>query len=769
MDTGQFHIHSDRYVWSKQGKLEYAVHRNQWSRWWHTSKAFQNKRDGRTFAEVVKQPAQRVNSLDTETIHNGVEGRSFPSHKQGCRKTPTVKTGVRTSKKIQDHKLSEKFCTFPQPLQTKTTDSSFCKNKFAILETLLDSDVHDNHSGLNDKVDRISIGYKDVASDTKQGDANKKTKPTGLINKNKKLKNQQRTHTDVTNTTHPSGELVNNVTSQVPQKIKVDDSSPNDNGQHLATIPIYSTLNSYDRDKDCIQQFRRTIMDISNVYQNYDNTFDMNTHPIPQGILENKYACTDYNKCIQQTASHIGFVPLTPLELYVGMEKEYEKIPDIFQAHTLIRQSGKPNFLGCRIPIQGQLKAHRWKHHLKNYWDQQLPDLISYGFPLDFDRNSPLQGTLENHKSALDFPSDIQKYIDEELQFGAMVGPFLQYPIPTHVSPLMTRSKQNSTKRRTIMDLSWPPNFSVNHGVSKHIYLNTYFQLQYPSIDNITNALNSLGPGAMLYKVDIRRAFRHIRVDPGDIDLLGLSHNGLYTDLSLPFGFRHGSIFFTRCSDAIRHIMRQNGFPGLWNYIDDLIYTGLPSNIHNSYQFLLNLLQDLGLAISPEKLVAPTTTAICLGILVDTKARTISIPTKKLLEIKELCKDWVSKKYATKNQFQSLLGSLLYITKCVKPARFFLNRMLALFRSYFQNQRIPLSASFFKDLNWFNTFLNSYNGITYYDSHPVDESIFLDACLTGLGGVFQQFVYAIPMPRDYKQYHINHLEMINMILFFKNS
>ena len=447
------------------------------------------------------------------------------------------------------------------------------------------------------------------------------------------------------------------------------------------------------------------------------------------------------------------------------MEKKYEEIPDIFQAHTMIRQSGKPNFLGCRIPIQGQLKAHRWKHHLKSYWDQQLPDLISYGFPLDFDRNSPLQDTLENHKSALEFPLDIQKYIDEELQFGAMVGPFPQYPIPTHVSPLMTRSKQNSTKRRTILDLSWPPNLSVNHGVSKHIYLNIYFQLQYPSIDNITNALNSLGPGAMLYKVDIRRAFRHIRVDPGDIDLLGLSHNGLYTDLSLPFGFRHGSNFFTRCSDAIRHIMRQHGFPGLWNYIDDLIYIGLPSNIYNSYQFLLNLLQDLGLAISPEKLVAPTTSAICLGILVDTKARTISIPAEKFLEIKTLCSNWVFKKYATKNQFQSLLGSLLYITKCVKPARLFLNRMLALFRSYFQNQRIPLSASFFKELNWFNTFLNSYNGVTYYDSRPVDESIFPDACLTGLGGVFQQFVYAIP--RHYKQYHINHLEMINVMVALK--
>ena len=77
--------------------------------------------------------------------------------------------------------------------------------------------------------------------------------------------------------------------------------------------------------------------------------------------------------------------------------------------------------------------------------------------------------------------------------------------------------------------------------------------------------------------------------------------------------------------------MHQHDFPGLWNYIDDLIYTGLPSKIYHSYQFLLNLLQDLGLAISPEKLIAPTTSAICSGILVATKARTISIPSEYVI------------------------------------------------------------------------------------------------------------------------------------------
>ena len=55
---------------------------------------------------------------------------------------------------------------------------------------------------------------------------------------------------------------------------------------------------------------------------------------------------------------------------------------------------------------------------------------------LDFDRNAPLQ----NHFTGLAFPKDIEEYINEEIAFGAIHGPFEHIPIPNlHVSPLMTR------------------------------------------------------------------------------------------------------------------------------------------------------------------------------------------------------------------------------------------------------------------------------------------------------------------------------------------
>ena len=348
-----------------------------------------------------------------------------------------------------------------------------------------------------------------------------------------------------------------------------------------------------------------------------------------------------------------------------------------------------------------------------------------------------------------------------------MYGSFQEKPINMHISPMMTREKQGSDNRRTIVDLSWPHGCSVNDGVYKNRYLDSYYYLSYPSIDTIVDRLKKLGPGALIYKVDISRAFRHLKIDPGDLDLLGLKHDSYYLDGSLAFGFRHGSFFFQKCSDAIRFIMKKFGFPNLLNYMDDLVYIGLPSEIEASYQCLLDLLQQLGLEISQKKLVAPCTATICLGILVDSVNQTISIPDEKLKEIVEICQVWRSKTTCTKTQLQSLLGSLLYITKCVRPARFFLNRMLQVLRDGHALKHIYLTTDFHRDLNWFNTFLSSYNGVTFYDNNQIHATIALDACLSGLGAVYKDMVYALPIPRGFANYTIVHLEMLNIMVALK--
>ena len=151
----------------------------------------------------------------------------------------------------------------------------------------------------------------------------------------------------------------------------------------------------------------------------------------------------------------------------------------------------------------------------------------------------------------------------------------------------------------------------------------------------------------------------------------------------------------------------------------------------------------------------------------DTVNRSISIPDNKLQEICQTCNAWSDKTIVIKNELQSLLGLLLYITKCVRLARYFLNHMLQLLRDSHNDKNICLTAEFFKDLKWFQVFLTSYNGITFYHQSPLHKRICLDASLEGLGGCYDNSVYALRIPRGYKDYNIAHLQILNVVVALK--
>ena len=104
--------------------------------------------------------------------------------------------------------------------------------------------------------------------------------------------------------------------------------------------------------------------------------------------------------------------------------------------------------------------------------------------------------------------------------------------------------------------------------------------------------------------------------------------------------------------------MKQHGHNALMNYIDD-VYSATLIYIN---QFLLSLLQDLGLQVSQSKLIPPHTEVTCIGMVVNTITRTISIPTEKLQEIQDMCTQWTLKSTCTKRQLQSVL---YYTLLCV--------------------------------------------------------------------------------------------------------
>ena len=119
----------------------------------------------------------------------------------------------------------------------------------------------------------------------------------------------------------------------------------------------------------------------------------------------------------------------------------------------------------------------------------------------------------------------VEKYFNTEVSKKAMFGPYQIKPFEKmHSSPLMARPKPDGGTR-IIVDLSWPVGASVNSCVPSNVYDDVPFILKYPTIDQVVERIKLVGPSALLYKVDLERAFRNLRVDPFDYPLLGLQWN----------------------------------------------------------------------------------------------------------------------------------------------------------------------------------------------------------------------------------------------------
>ena len=69
---------------------------------------------------------------------------------------------------------------------------------------------------------------------------------------------------------------------------------------------------------------------------------------------------------------------------------------------------------------------------------------------------------------------------------------------------------KDKTKRRVVLDLSFPPGRSVNDDIPKDTFLDVLSHLTLPRSADLVNLILSKGPGSFLYKKDLKRAYRQM-------------------------------------------------------------------------------------------------------------------------------------------------------------------------------------------------------------------------------------------------------------------
>ena len=217
-----------------------------------------------------------------------------------------------------------------------------------------------------------------------------------------------------------------------------------------------------------------------------------------------------------------------------------------------------------------------------------------------------------------------------------MLGPFKIAPIANLCfSPLMTVPKDVG-KRRVIVDFSFPAGKAVNDGISKSAYLDFEIHFSLPSVQSMVSRINELGPGCLLYKRDLKGAFRQFCTDPGDYCYTGVSWQGeIYLDTRLAMGLRSSAYCCQSVTQIVAKIVSKKAHALV--YLDDFGGAELAEEAQASYEYLGWVLEHCGLEEAPEKALVPSTKMDWLGVCFDTVEWTMTLKSVKLQELLVYC------------------------------------------------------------------------------------------------------------------------------------
>ena len=345
--------------------------------------------------------------------------------------------------------------------------------------------------------------------------------------------------------------------------------------------------------------------------------------------------------------------------------------PEFASIYTAVCESQMPNYRGRRLRVPSKLNIDEWRRSEHLLSDSTLVDMLAFGFPAGYESDVKPKEGCQNHGSALRHQSDIVQFIHKEVELGAMLGPFKQTPFVDwdRRNPMMTCPKRDSTRRRVILDLSYPHGQSVNSGVPSGWLDGAEFKMRLPNPWDLAEAIRQQGRGALIYKVDLSRAYRQLRSCPLDWPLLSVAwEEELLVDVAVPFGLRHGASACQRTTEAVAELVRQEVDARVFPYVDDSAGVADPLVAMMHYQALLDCMSRLGLDAAVDKCTPPTTRLCWIGVIFDSVAMTMEIEPGRIEEALEWCDRILGAHTISKHYFQKFMGKLNYAARCTKGA-----------------------------------------------------------------------------------------------------
>lgn len=368
-----------------------------------------------------------------------------------------------------------------------------------------------------------------------------------------------------------------------------------------------------------------------------------------------------------------------------------------------------------------------------------------------------------------------------EVKAKRFLGPYKLEELPLqyfYQSPQGLIPKKGSTKLRNIFHLSYPRDgVSVNSGIDKNLC-----SVKYRDIDYVIQQALKQGANCYFSSSDFSQAFRHLPLAKKCWPYLVLmavnpldQEQYYFVEKNLPFGLAIAPKIFQDFSNAIAFLVgaiTNDEEPA--NYIDDFLNTKLDKNQCNySLQVFIDICQYINFPVSDEKTIYATQIIVFLGLLLNSRNQTISIPGEKRDRALTLINQVLSSSKITVLTLQSLTGLLNFVGRAVVPGKAFTRRLYAKAPAKLkQYHHISVDKEMRKDLLVWKEFLKLDSSICrpFIDLNKtliaIQLQFFTDSSTsTGCGGYYKGEYFSELWPNWVKtqKISINFLELYALV------
>ena len=162
-------------------------------------------------------------------------------------------------------------------------------------------------------------------------------------------------------------------------------------------------------------------------------------------------------------------------------------------------------------------------------------------------------------------------------------------------------------------------------------------------MDDFIELIKVKGQGCLLYKKDLRRAYRQLKTDPHDFNLVSFVWGKpIFCDTVVSMGLRSAAMICQQFTNAISFIMWQFGI-AILNYLDDLARAEKKEKATFAYNCLEQVLMKCGIEESPDKACPPSEIMVFLGVYFNTLTMTVEVTQQRLTEVRILIEQWLER------------------------------------------------------------------------------------------------------------------------------